>query len=71
MTEAALVLSEQRSQSLGELVSRMKAEREEEKQQQIRLRKKQEEVGEASQVLAWSPDRTAVLDLLSVFFFFA
>ncbi|XP_038160463.1 leucine-rich repeat-containing protein 45 isoform X2 [Cyprinodon tularosa] len=47
MTEAALVLSEQRSQSLGELVSRMKAEREEEKQQQIRLRKKQEEESSA------------------------
>lgn len=44
MTEAALALSEQKAQSMGEVLSRMKAEKEEQKEQQSRLRKKQEEV---------------------------
>ncbi|MED6258011.1 hypothetical protein ATANTOWER_001646, partial [Ataeniobius toweri] len=43
MTEAALALSEQKTQSTGDLLSRMEAEREEQKEQQSRLRKKQEE----------------------------
>ncbi|XP_054877069.1 leucine-rich repeat-containing protein 45 [Poeciliopsis prolifica] len=43
MTEAALALSEQKGQSMGEVLSRMKAEKEEQKEQQSRLRKKQEE----------------------------
>ncbi|KAM6897182.1 leucine-rich repeat-containing protein 45 [Xenentodon cancila] len=43
MTEAALALSEQKNQSLGELLSRVKAEKEEEKEQHSRLRKKEEE----------------------------
>ncbi|XP_043958616.1 leucine-rich repeat-containing protein 45 [Gambusia affinis] len=43
MTEAALALSEQKAQSMGEVLSRMKAEKEEQKEQQSRLRKKQEE----------------------------
>lgn len=43
MTEAALALSEQKTQSLGEVLSRMKGEEEQQKEQQIRLRKKQEE----------------------------
>ncbi|XP_007558545.1 leucine-rich repeat-containing protein 45 isoform X1 [Poecilia formosa] len=43
MTEAALALSEQKGQSMGEVLCRMKAEKEEQKEQQSRLRKKQEE----------------------------
>lgn len=43
MTEAALALSEQKTQSLGEVLSRMKGEEEQQKEQQSRLRKKQEE----------------------------
>ncbi|XP_008436416.1 leucine-rich repeat-containing protein 45 isoform X1 [Poecilia reticulata] len=43
MTEAALALSEQKGQSMGEVLCRMKAEKEEQKDQQSRLRKKQEE----------------------------
>lgn len=43
MTEAALTLSEQKTQSLGEVLSRMKGEEEQQKEQQSRLRKKQEE----------------------------
>ncbi|CAG5912267.1 unnamed protein product [Menidia menidia] len=43
MTEAALALSEQKNQSMGELLSRARAETEEEKEQQSKLRKKEEE----------------------------
>ncbi|KAM9716884.1 LOW QUALITY PROTEIN: leucine-rich repeat-containing protein 45 [Menidia menidia] len=43
MTETALALSEQKNQSMGELLSRARAETEEEKEQQSKLRKKEEE----------------------------
>lgn len=44
MTEAAFALAEQKNQSMGEMLSRLKAEKEEQREQQIRLRKKEEEV---------------------------
>ncbi|MEQ2176542.1 hypothetical protein GOODEAATRI_029041 [Goodea atripinnis] len=57
MTEAALALSEQKTQSTGDLLSRMEAEREEQKEQQSRLRKKQEEElsrTKAASVTGWA-----------------
>lgn len=43
MTEAALTLSEQKNHSLGELLSRAKAEKDEQRERQIRERKKEQE----------------------------
>ncbi|KAF6735105.1 Leucine-rich repeat-containing protein 45 [Oryzias melastigma] len=43
MAEAALALSEQKNQSLGEHVTRLKAEKDDEREKQSRLRKKEEE----------------------------
>ncbi|XP_051795159.1 leucine-rich repeat-containing protein 45 [Acanthochromis polyacanthus] len=45
MTEAALALSEQKNQNLGELLSRVKAEKEEQRERQSRERKKEQEDG--------------------------
>lgn len=53
MTEAALALSEQKNQSLGELLSQERAEKEEEREQQSRLRKKKEEVGPKEERERW------------------
>lgn len=44
MTEAALALAEQKNQNMGELLCRVKAEKEEQREQQSRLRKKEGEV---------------------------
>lgn len=44
MTEAALTLSEQKNHNLQELLSRVKAEREEQRDRQSRERKKEQEV---------------------------
>lgn len=49
MAEAALALSEQKNQSLGEHVTRLKAEKDDEREKQSRLRKKEEEVGQQEQ----------------------
>lgn len=46
MAEAALALSEQKNQSLGERLSRLEAEKEDEREKQSRRRKKEEEVGQ-------------------------
>lgn len=46
MAEAALALSEQKNQSLGEHVTRLKTEKDDEREKQSRLRKKEEEVGQ-------------------------
>ncbi|KAM4524557.1 leucine-rich repeat-containing protein 45 [Odontesthes bonariensis] len=43
MTEAAIALSEQKNQSMGELLSRVRAEKEEQKEHQSRVRKKEAE----------------------------
>ncbi|XP_071318703.1 leucine-rich repeat-containing protein 45 [Trachinotus anak] len=43
MTEAALALSEQKNQNMGELLTRVKAEKEEQREQQSRERKKEQE----------------------------
>uniref|UniRef100_A0A3Q1CJJ8 Uncharacterized protein n=1 Tax=Amphiprion ocellaris TaxID=80972 RepID=A0A3Q1CJJ8_AMPOC len=45
MTEAALALSEQKNQNMGELLSRVKAEKEEQRERQSRERKKEQEDG--------------------------
>ncbi|KAK2815448.1 hypothetical protein Q5P01_025915 [Channa striata] len=45
MTEAALALSEQKNHNLGELLTRAKAEKEEQREQQSRERKKEQEDG--------------------------
>lgn len=44
MTEAALALSEQKNHNLGELLTRVKAEKEEQRERQSRERKKDQEV---------------------------
>lgn len=44
MTEAALALSEQKNHNLGELLTRVKAEKEEQRERQSRERKKEQEV---------------------------
>lgn len=44
MTEAALTLSEQKNHNLGEQLTRVKAEKEEQREQQSRERKKEQEV---------------------------
>ncbi|XP_013770282.1 leucine-rich repeat-containing protein 45 [Pundamilia nyererei] len=44
MTEAALALSEQKNQNMGELLSRLKAEKEEQREQHSKARKKEHEV---------------------------
>lgn len=44
MTEAALALSEQKNQNMGELLSRLKAEKEEQREQHSKVRKKEHEV---------------------------
>lgn len=44
MTEAALTLSEQKNHNMGELLTRLKAEKEERREQQSRERKKEQEV---------------------------
>lgn len=46
MTEAALALSEQKNHNLGELLTRVKAEKEEQRERQTRERKKEQEVQE-------------------------
>uniref|UniRef100_A0AAX7W1Y7 Leucine rich repeat containing 45 n=1 Tax=Astatotilapia calliptera TaxID=8154 RepID=A0AAX7W1Y7_ASTCA len=43
MTEAALALSEQKNQNMGELLSRLKAEKEEQREQHSKARKKEHE----------------------------
>ncbi|XP_059180421.1 leucine-rich repeat-containing protein 45 [Centropristis striata] len=43
MTEAALALSEQKNQNMGELLTRLKAEKEEQRERQSRERKKEQE----------------------------
>ncbi|XP_037320504.2 leucine-rich repeat-containing protein 45 [Pungitius pungitius] len=43
MTEAALALSEQKNYNMGELLSRVKSEKEEERERQIRVTKKEQE----------------------------
>lgn len=45
MTEAALALSEQKNHNMGELLTRVKAEREEQRDRQSRERKKEQEDG--------------------------
>ncbi|XP_067365317.1 leucine-rich repeat-containing protein 45 isoform X1 [Channa argus] len=45
MTEAALALSEQKNHNLGELLTRVKAEKEEQRERQSRERKKEQEDG--------------------------
>lgn len=45
MTEAALVLSEQKNHNMGELLSRLKAEKEEQRERQSKERKKEKEDG--------------------------
>uniref|UniRef100_A0A3B4Z357 Leucine rich repeat containing 45 n=1 Tax=Stegastes partitus TaxID=144197 RepID=A0A3B4Z357_9TELE len=45
MTEAALALSEQKNHNMGELLSRVKAEKEEQRERQSRERKKDQEDG--------------------------
>lgn len=44
MTEAALALCEQKKQNMGELLARVKAENEEQRDHQSRARKKEQEV---------------------------
>lgn len=44
MTEAALALSEQKNQNMGELLSRLKAEKEGQREQHSKERKKEHEV---------------------------
>uniref|UniRef100_A0A8C4HQ73 Leucine rich repeat containing 45 n=1 Tax=Dicentrarchus labrax TaxID=13489 RepID=A0A8C4HQ73_DICLA len=44
MTEAALALSEQKNHNMGELLTRVKAEKEEQRERQSRERKKEQEV---------------------------
>lgn len=44
MTEAALTLSEQKKHNMGELLTRVKAEKEELRERQSRERKKEQEV---------------------------
>ena len=44
MTEAALALSEQKNHNLGELLTRVKAEKEEQRERQSRERRKEQEV---------------------------
>ena len=44
MTEAALALCEQKKQNMGELLARVKAENEEQRDHQSRARKKDQEV---------------------------
>uniref|UniRef100_A0A8D0DCS4 Leucine rich repeat containing 45 n=1 Tax=Sander lucioperca TaxID=283035 RepID=A0A8D0DCS4_SANLU len=46
MTEAALTLSEQKNHNMGELLTRVKAEKEEQRERQSRERKKEQEVEE-------------------------
>lgn len=44
MTEAALALSEQKNHNMGELLARVKAEKEEQRERQCREKKKEQEV---------------------------
>lgn len=46
MTEAALALSEQKNHNMAELLTRVKAEKEEQRDRQSRERQKEQEVGE-------------------------
>uniref|UniRef100_A0A3B4GNM3 Leucine rich repeat containing 45 n=1 Tax=Pundamilia nyererei TaxID=303518 RepID=A0A3B4GNM3_9CICH len=52
MTEAALALSEQKNQNMGELLSRLKAEKEEQREQHSKARKKEHEFQELSKAKA-------------------
>jgi len=45
MMEAALALSEQKSHDVGELLTRVKVEKEEQRERQSRERRKEQEVG--------------------------
>lgn len=44
MTEAALALSEQKNHNMGQLLTRLKTEKEEQRERQNRERKKEQEV---------------------------